>query len=436
MALADLINAPVSTVFRRAYIKRKSSVTGLYESTWQSITPYVIRWGNIRTGIDDVRLNRFTLSGISLQVDNKLGKFNDENNANSLWSGYLTRYGTLLKIEAGYQTMPGGDGWGMPWGDSWGGGATEYPTTTTQGIFIMDQEVPITPDNKITLNASSLKSIFDGVKANEIAGLGATQTASNLLAKIRDHTAGGSYIFRQYISAASWDIQATTNNFNIAASTSLDNEGTAWDFMTKLAEAEGYVLYINRLGVLVFSDRTPNTSASQFSFYGQGFARPNIIRVDSYRESFNKLYNNIRLKHLSPDTTTSYVVAGTTTSITPANVQWKYGARIYEFENTWANNTAAAQAIVNNMFTEFSSVKNEAILKTKFHPEIDPLDRVDVSHYSYNLANKTLWDGFDWGGEKWAEEGENFDWDEKAFKVLSKSINLDDFSEQFHLREV
>lgn len=436
MALEDLINAPVSTVFRRAYIKRKSSVTGLFESTWQAISQYVIRWGTIRTGIDDVRLNRFTLSGISLQVDNRLGKFNDESNANSLWNGYLTRYGTLLKIEAGYQTMPGGDGWGMPWGDSWGGGATEYPTTTTQGIFIIDQEIPITSDNKIAINASSLKSIFDGVKANEIAGLGPTQTASDLIAKIRDHTAGGSYIFRQYISAASWSIQTTTNNYNIATSTALDNEGTAWDLMTKLAEAEGFVLYINRFGGLVFADRTANTTTSQFSFYGQGFARPNIIRVDSYKESLNKLYNNIRMKYLPADTVTSYVVAGTTTAITPSNVQWKYGARIYEFENTWANNTATAQAVADNLFTEFSSVKGEVDLKAKFHPELDPLDRVDVSHYSYNLANKTLWSGFDWGAEKWAEEGENFDWDGKAFKILSKTINLDDFSEQFHMREI
>ncbi len=436
MALSDLINAPVSTVFRRAYIKRKLASTGLYEADWQSITPYVIKWGTIRVGIDDVRLNRFTLSGISLQVDNRLGKFNDESNTNSLWNGYLTRYGTLLKIEAGYQTMPGTTGWGMPWGMAWGGGATEYPDVPTQGIFIIDQEIPITSDNKITINASSLKSVFDGVKANEIAGLGATQTASDLITKIRDHTAAGSYIFRQYISAASWDIQATTNNFNIATSTALDNEGTAWDLMTKIAESEGFVLYINRFGGMVFADRTPNTSASQFSFYGQGFPRQNIIRVEAYKEAYNKLYNNIRMKYLSPDTVTSYVAAGTTTAITPDNVQWKYGARIYEFDNTWANNTTTAQAIANNLFTEFSSVKGEVDLTAKFHPELDPLDRVDASHYSYNLANKTLWSGFDWGSAKWAEEGENFDWDGKEFKVQSKTINLDDFSEQFHLREV
>jgi len=436
MALTELINAPVCTMFRRAYIKRKSATTGLYESTWQSITPFIIKWGTIRVGVDDVRLNRFTLSGISIQVDNRTGKFNDENNINSLWFGHLTRYGTLIKIESGYQGTSDSFGWGFPWGEAWGA-VTEYPSTPTQGIFVIDQEIQITSDNKVTINASSLKSVFDGVKANEIAGLGPTQTASDLVAKIRDHTAAGAYIFRQYISAASWSIQATTNNYNIATTTALDNEGTAWDLMTKLAEAEGYVLYINRTGGIVFSDRTPNTSASQFSFYGQGFPRQNIIRVNSYKEALNKVYNNIRVKYLPNDTTTSYVSAGTTTAITSSNVQWKYGARIYnEIDNTFIVNTTTAQAIADNLFTEFSSVKNEVELDAKFHPELDPLDRVDVSHYSYNLISKTLWNNFNWGGAFWAAEGENFDWDAKAFKVLAKTINLDDFSEQLTLREI
>lgn len=436
MGLTELINNPVSRVFRRAYIKRRSASTGLLETDWQEITPYVIRWGNIQTGLDDVRLNRFNLSGANLVGDNKDGVLNDENNFNSLWYGYLTRYGSLLKIEAGYQTLPNAEGWGFPWGFAWGA-TTEFPTDPTQGIFILDQEIPISSTNQVQVQASSLKSIFDGVKANEVSGLGPTQTASELIETIRDHTDGsGSYVFRQYISAASWLIQTTTNYYNIATSTALDNEGTIWDFMVKMAEAEGYVVFINRFGQLVFGDRTPNTTASQFSFYGQGFARPNVISVQSYREALNKVYNSIRLKYKPEDTTTSYITAGTTTVITPSNVQWKYGARVYSLENTWIVNTATAQTIANGLFTEFSPVKGEVDLTAKFHPELDPLDRVDVSHYSYSLANKTLWDSFDWDGDNWAVEGENFDWDNKAFKVIAKSLNLDDFSETFKLREV
>jgi len=436
MALTELINSPSSNVFRRAYIKRKSATTGLYESDWQSISPYVIKWGSIRSGVDDVRLNRFVQSGINLTVNNNDGKFNDENNRNSLWSGYLTRVGTLVKIEAGYETNENSIGWGFPWGQAWGA-TTEYPTDSSQGIFIMNQEMPISTDNKIKLPCSSLKSVFDGVKANEITGLGATNTASGLVEIIKNHTDGsGNFIFRQYISDTSWDIQATTNNYNVATSTSLDNKGSAWDFMVKLSEAEGYVLYIDRFGHIHFSDRTENTTASQFSFFGQGFPKQNVIKLDAYREALNKVYSSIRLKHLQADTNTSYVTAGTTTVISPDNVQWKYGADIYNFENTFIQDTATAQTIADNLFDEFSEVKNELDFKAKFHPSIDILDRVDMNYYSYDLAGKTLWDGFNWDEANWAVEGDNFDWDNKQFKILSKNLNLDNFSETFKVREI
>ncbi|MCK5358554.1 MAG: hypothetical protein KAJ48_09180 [Elusimicrobiales bacterium] len=432
--LTELINQPSSDVFRRAYIKRKLATTGLYESEWQSISPYVIKWGSIRSGVDDVRLNRFVQSGINMVVNNNDGKFNDENNRNSLWHNYLTRYGTLLKIEAGYKTHEN-VGWGFPWGFGWGL-SHEYPTDSCQGIFVMDQEMPITTDNKINLNCSSLQSVFDGVKANEIVGLGPTNTASGFITLIKNHWVGGKYIFRQYISDTSWNIQSTSNYYNLGTTTTLDNEGSVWDFMVKLSESEGYVLYIDRFGHFHFSDRTPNTTASQFSFYGQGFPKQNIIKFNSYREAFNRVYSGIRLKHLQADTNTSYVSAGTTTVISPDNVQWKYGADVYKFENTFIQNTTTAQTIANNLFNKHSVVKNELNMIAKFNPALMPLDYIDVNYHSYDLVGKTLWDGFNWDEDSWANESENFDWDAKNFKILSKNFNIDNFSENYRMREV
>jgi hypothetical protein len=437
MGLTELINQPVSKVFRRAYIKRKSATTGLYEDDWVNITPYVISWGSISSGVDDVRINRFTLSGITIQVDNSLGKFNPETNYNSLWYGFLTRYGTMLKIEAGYQDLTI-NGWGDPWGFAWGGVA-EYPADPTQGIFIIDQEIPVTSENTVSISASSLKSVFEIVKATEIIGIGATMTASEIVTLIKNHTDGsGLPIFQQFISSGAWQIQTTTNLYNFATSTSLDVQdlGTAWGLLEKLAESEGYVLNINRTGSFIFSDREANTTASQFSFYGQGFPRQNVIRVTAFKEAFNKVYNSFRLKYLQADTSTSYVTAQTSTAITPANVQWKYGARVYEFDNKVIVGTATAQGIVDRLFTEFSAVKSEVDLVSKFHPELDPLDRVDVNHYSYSLAGKTLWSAFNWGEDVWSREGENFDWDNKQFKILSKSIDLNNFTETFKMREL
>lgn len=96
------IKQSVANVFRHAYIRRRSTDTGLYEQNWQDITSYVKDWGQVQTTIDDVRLNKFVHSGITLKVSNNEGKFNIETDPNSLWYGHLTRYNTMLKIEAGY----------------------------------------------------------------------------------------------------------------------------------------------------------------------------------------------------------------------------------------------------------------------------------------------------------------------------------------------
>src|ERR1051326_6806203 len=101
MAIEDEIRRPIKRVVRRAAIKRRLATTGLLETSWQDITPYVISWGSFETVIDDIRLNRFRQSGLTLVVRNDLGKFNSETNLNSLWYGYLTRYKSLLRIQAG-----------------------------------------------------------------------------------------------------------------------------------------------------------------------------------------------------------------------------------------------------------------------------------------------------------------------------------------------
>jgi len=436
MGLTKLINSPSSNVFRRAYIKRRKKSDGLYESEWQSITPYVVKWGTLKYGVDDIKLNKFLHTGITLKVTNELGKFNDENNINSLWYNYLTRYNTLVKIEAGYKTEVKSYGWGFPWGEAWGQ-QTEYPTDATQGIFIMNQENEIGSDNLINLKCSSLKSIFDTVKPTEISGLGTTLTASEIIEKIRDHSDGSSIpIFRQFITSTSWNIQSTTNYYLFSTNTTLKNLNTVWDLMEKLAEAERFILLINRKGEFVFKDRELNTDTSQFDFYGQGFPRQNIIKLNAWKENYNKVYNSIKLKFLEADTSTSYVTAGTTTVVTPSNIQWKYGVRVYEFENVFINNTATAQSIADSLFSEHSEVKNEVVMKTKFHPTLEPLDKVKVNYHSYNLAEKALWDCFNWDEENWAEEGENFDWDDKEMKILSKTMNLDDFSQQVIAREI
>lgn len=422
MGIETQINKSVANVFRRAYIKRRDGITAKYEANWFEITEYVKSWGSLQSAVDNVRLNKFTHSGISLKVSNNQGKFNPEYNVTSLWYGYLTRYRSLIKVEAGYVDE----------------NLVEYPTNPVQGIFIMTDEIPLSGrTNDTQLRGKSLMSVFDEVRVADIPNMGLTQTASQLIEKIRDHTDGaGNTIFRQFISATNWLIETTTINYNLATSTSIGSM-TCFDLLTKLAECEGNVLLINRTGQFEFRSRDAKQTTSVYTIYGLGHRDMALKELVEYRDSFNKYYNYFRLKYLEDDTSTSFVFAGTTTVIDPSNPSWKYGQRVYELNNTFFPNTTSAQAIVNNLFSEFSTVKEELRIETKMIPHIDILDRVTINHESARKEFESLWDYENWDDANWSyESGENFDFVNVDFKILSRDFNLDNFTTTFNLRRI
>jgi hypothetical protein len=423
-ALQTLVGRPTPSVFRRAEIKRLQASDGKFESTWTDISDYVKQWGSFEASVDDIRLNRFTFGGLSLAVRNDEGKFNPETDGNSLWYGYLSRYRTMVRLQAGYYDEDD----------------AELPTSTTQGIWVLSEEVPISAgDNHAVLNCKSLSSIFDEVKAVEVAGLGATLPASDLIGKIRDHTDGsGNFVFREFITSTSWTIQTTTAQYNLATTTTLDGL-TCWDLMSKLAETEGFVVMVNREGGLEFRDREARSSTTAFHLYGLGFPEMNIIGLPETKEALNRYFNFFRLKYLSADTSTSYVSAGTSTTIDPSSTAWKYGNRIYEFEAAdFFPDTATAQGVVNALLTASGAApKKEATMMCKFLPSVEVLDRVEGNYHSFSMDGVTLWDFFDWDVGYWdSESGENINWTDKAFKIISKVSDLDNMTTTLRVQEL
>lgn len=422
MTIANEINRPISSVFRRAYIKRRSNTTGLYETDWFEITDYIKKWNIIQTAIDDIKLNEFKHSGISITCRNDEGKFNPETYVSSFWYGYMTRFRSLLKIEAGYITDDG----------------TELPTASSQGIFILTNDVPINVvKNEALLKFKSLVSVFDEVLSTNVTGLGATSTASEIIEKIKDHTDGsGNYVFRQFISNTNWSIQTTTTNYNCATTTSLDGL-SCWELMTKLSEAEGFIVLINREGKFEFRDRDERTTTSQFNFYGLNNRNQNVIALNTYNEPISKYYNYVRLKFLEDDTSTSFVTSGTITSVDPSLSTWKFGSRKYEMENEFIPDTTTAQTIATNLRNQFDDFKEELNITAKFCPQLEISDKITFSYQSFSLADQPLWDTKSWDEFNWAEEENDIlDWIDVDFKILSKKHNLDKFTTSFILRRL
>lgn len=420
--IKTLIEQPSTGVFRRLQIKRRLKTTGKFEPNWQDVSSYVTQWGVLESGVDDVRLNTFVQAGYSAVVNNDSGYFQPESYYKSLWNGYMTRTMSLVRVQAGLYDAS----------------LAEYPSDPTQGIFVLTDEIPIRSDsNDVTLKCSSLQSVFTNVLATDIVGINGTATASQILTKIRNHTDGsGNFLFTEFITSTAWTSAATTNNYNPDTVTSL-NGITVWDLINDLASAEGLVAFIDRTGGLQFVAKNPKQSVSQFSLTGQNFGRPTVVSIQNYRQDLNNYYTWWDLQYLDANTSTSHVTAGVTPVVSASNVGWQQGVRSYQFKNTLIDNTATAQALVNNLYATLgATLTSIGEFDCLFVPQLDVLDRVDVSYHSYDLGASTIWDVFTWDNANWSAEGENFDWDSKNFYVVNRKVDLDNFKSMLTMREV
>jgi len=435
MATLDgIIREPIKRPFRTVSIKRRSATTGLYESSWFDITNLVEKYGTLQTSLDDTRLNLFVHSGVQITVRNDNGQFNPETEGASIFYGYLTRVRTLLKIEAGYTD----------------GSGNSFPTDPSQGVFIMTGDINIvSQNNQVVLNCKSLNSPFQETRAEEIPGItDGSLTASQIFERIRDATDGSNnYLFRNFITSTAWNIQTTTTLYTGINTTTVIEDLSVWELMNKIAEAENYVVYITRFGGINFHDRQPNTTASQFSFYGAGFRSPNVIKLTSYKEALDKLFTHVRFKYLEEDTASSYIESGTATTVSATSDEWKYGRRTYQFENKFFVSTSVAQAVATNLVNNFRNLASELDMDCEFIPHLELLDYVSVSYREGSIGSENLWDLRDWASDTtttdspqvliWAgETGSTVDFNNKAFKIISRRTNLDNFVTSYRLREV
>lgn len=424
MSLQSLIASRKVDIFRRVKIKRRSSSTGLFESDWLDITKHVKRYGTLKRSIDDIRLNKFRLSGVTLKLENHEGKFNPESYESSYWYGYLARPRTLIKIEAGYK-------------DSLG---TEYPTNSTLFTGIIADEMPISDNNEIAMPCKSLLQIFQEFPASSIDKWTVTGwSASDIIGAVRDQTDGsGNYIFQQFITSGGWNIVTTTSTYdqlNTASSKYL-KDLNVWDMIEKLAEAENYVALITPTGNFYFTDRSVNTSTS-WEFYGLGPGNKDyghtIKKINKYYEAITKLYQKVSMRYSEEDTSTSWIETQTAMVISPSNTAWIYGTRIYDFENYWASYTQSVN-LVSNIYDNYSSLKSEIDFTSILIPHLDILDYAEITFEDYG-AGAYLWDACNWDEAYWEGSFDNFQLQASPFKILSIQHNLDKFETRWIMRD-
>lgn len=459
--IEKFIKRPESFVYRRAYIKRRSTVTGLYESDWTEITDDVKSWGKVTKQIDSETYNRFRFQTSAIRVTNDTGKYNDNDTDNSLWFGYMSPQRTLLKIETGFlrkYKTPSGI-WANVESPNSYWDASEFDVSywdepSINFVSLIQGDIFQSSNNEVVLPVKPLLQVFRDFPASYLTGYTSTgMTAQQFVEMVRDQQdVSGNYFFRPFFgdTTTNWNIATTTVNYtNLNTSTSEQiNNLSVWDVIEKLAQAENFVAYIANDGVMNFVSRTANTSTSQYDYYGFGSDNREyghtIKRIESYGKRVSKFYSRVSVQWNEADTITSYETYESTLAVAPGNLAWEYGARELKIENFWIPNSATANTIAQNIYADVGAIKRELKFKTTFIPHLEVLDRVSVTYDTAPQNQNSLWDVNDWapdvGGDSshliWDSViGESIKLINEEYKILAITVDLDKLESTFEVRE-
>jgi hypothetical protein len=425
MTIKSEIKKDRMKVFRRIYIKRRET-TGEYETDWVELDPTTIKtFGTISYSVDDVLPNFYKFSGLTFSVLNNDGQYSDITDDKSIFYQKLTRFRSLIKVEAGYENPDTG---------------AELPTTPTLFVGISSEDAPYTENNIVNFKTKHISSIFDEFPADRITGLNSTLTAQGIVEKIRDHEdSNGVKIFQKYFTIGAWNIQTTTNNYAMVTGTDLQGI-SCWKLMQKLAAAENYVVYVDRIGDFYFEDRANITTTVEYHFSGlndtdKTFGH-NMIGNISVDENIRKVFNRVKIQFEKEDTTTSFIIRNESWDWGDSSSSFLYGVREYSYKNTWLDQTTAS-TVAGTIYDEFLNPKDEVKFKSKFVPQLMVQDRVSVTYRTERIQGDYLWGYFNWGSGIWGESfGYNIDLNNDEFQITNLMHNIDQFTSSLVLREI
>lgn len=420
MSITDEIEKNYQHCFKRIWIKRRLKVpagSDYYEPDWLDITDYVLSVSNITWNIDDVELNKFTQGGFSITCLNDTFKFADENTSVSLFSGFLSRHKTKVKIEAGYIDENN----------------VEYAYTIGAG-FIVGDDIVAQSDGTIYIPCISPATIFDEASAGNInegtlGGGGVdwydTRAISYVVQKLYDMQIDSLYAFHPFlegiVNTPANDIVADLYDF------------TDWkcsEALTKMAEISNSCYFIDGNFQLNFISKDGG-AVSRFTFNGLGNSNINLFKISDYNEGIKNVYNRIEWYQTDPPVYAQNTwVSGDGSSID------KYGVRTYSVNNSLVTTGATRQTICDNLLGTYENAKAEVTIESKFVPQLWLLDRITVSYYGdYSNTTPAFWGTSSWGVGRWTGRigGININ---KDMKIITIEHDVMNFATTLRLREI
>jgi len=453
-SLNEQTKNPRSKVFRKFYVKRRDSTTGLHESTWQELTKHVIRWGTIESKIDTHRINQYNYSNFIMEFDNMEGTFNENTNQSSFWFGYASLQRSLIKIEAGFVHQDkGADG---IWVN------TEYPTNSQVFQGIISGNIDYSNEIRVAIPMAPMLEVFRQFPADRMTYTLALTDASGFFVDIRDfQDSAGTFVFRSFFgnTTTNWDISSIPalgpfyeNLANSVATSNNIQAASLWDIMSKIAQTNNNVIFIDTDGKFVIRDRSTlvASQSTTFSFLGLGqwdntYGRT-LKKIDFYGDKITKFYPRVSVHHDDGENKTSYEIKRDTFNVTATSDIWLFGERTLDVQNTFVETSAQAINIGSALADEFGSLKKEIDFTTSFVPHLSINNKVEISYDAGTFNINNLWDQNNWADSAGAGDmvGDLI-WDPDTsspftllaaeFRLIRVAINLDNFECKFTGRE-
>ncbi len=470
MSALSTLNGQISNgrskIFRRIFFKRRIQISGLYEDEWQEMTDDVIKWGSVKKEIDAAKVNSFKFSNTNLNFSNHDGKYNPADDENSFWYGYGDQQRTLVKLVVGFSydqkidgiwyqaDVPSESNWdGANWdieGNNWDQEDSAGPICFTGFI---SGDIPMKGTNEIMIPVVPLTEAFRLFSARRLTGWSDSLTASGFIELLRDQVDDdGEYIFRPFFqdTTTGFVFETTTANYsNLNTSTAQDViDANVWDIIERLSTAENKVPYASKDGFFHFTSRDYGNTTPVFHFYGAGGYSSDygqtIKKVNWFGKRFSKYYSRVQLRYRTEDTATSYVVHESTFRVAGDSSPWTLGERTLEIENVWIPTLTVAETIAEDLFDEYSALRNEIEFTTSLVPHLDILDRVQITYDPQRPSENSLWDLYNW--EQAAGDtdgslifdaggGDAIKLNAAEFRLISIEINLDTCECKFIGRE-
>jgi len=382
-----------SSITSGELIQTSNSISmALLTTTGSTITTNTITFPT-RVKLDPLQ-NHFWVFNVENVVQDNAG-------GNYLWVNRSsdTSSGTWFSSDSGAN-------WSLGAGFTYAHDMNFYSDSSTS-VFsgFISGDIPTSAKNIVQMSVQPLSDLFRQYPARLLDGWTSTGlTASQFVESVRDHTDGsGVHVFLPFFgdTTTGFIIQTTTVQYGFLNTSTASEviDSNVWTLIEKLAQSETYVPYVTRSGEFNFVARDAATSTT-FEFHGAKSKDREygltIKDIKKFGVKYSKYYSRVDVRWSGADTETSIQTTESVFEVSGSNLPWTYGHKTLKQEILFIQDANTAKAVADTVFDDVSALRNEIEFDASFVPQLDILDRVNLTYNNDTFEESSLWDLQNW----------------------------------------